>query len=333
MRILPCALVVLALVGCNRDEGIPSEMSAPADLTFVPCGVDRPQPPTIMTLRTPLDLMSPTVTYRNAYEGQSVSLLPAASSQLVVTSVFPSGFAIGDPSALYDPKTDTGGWNHVFVSMTPPPVGLAMGSVISRVDGLVLDTVGFTEIAPCRTPEPTDTATVPKSNVLSSTDAPRLAASSISLLRQTASTVTLTGFVCPIDQTTTTGKSWVQYNTFQLELPTSISGRPTGDCGSFSTFGISLPGKTLGSFDPLQCTPQSVSSTGCLITVTGMLKNSSGQVDDLGSAGGAPTACKTSADCVAAGLGSDPCVEGTCKKGLYDFWTILPRSASDIVVM
>ena len=112
-------------------------------------------------------------------------------------------------------------------------------------------------------------------------------------------------------------------------------------CSTFGSFAVELPGKTFGGFDPLQ-------SMGKTVKVTGMLRNNSGQND---ACKGHPVDCMTPADCTtastdpkvsqwndpndtktcAARLAGAACVEGTCRRGSFNFWTIAPRSPGDIV--
>src|SRR5437016_2835626 len=87
-------------------------------------------------------------------------------------------------------------------------------------------------------------------------------------------------------------------------------------------------------FDPIK-----VMGTGLAFKFTGMLKNSSGQNDACKSVNGPVVTCRTTADCTsdatlamvppncAAALGgsSIACVEGTCRKGVFNFWGIRPR--------
>ena len=87
---------------------------------------------------------------------------------------------------------------------------------------------------------------------------------------------------------------------------------------------MALPSKTLGNFDPLVLTPKKSK-----ITVTGMLRNASGQKDTTSP----PTLCATTKDCADQGLASSTCVEGSCRNGVYNFWSIVPRDPSDILTV
>jgi hypothetical protein len=125
---------------------------------------------------------------------------------------------------------------------------------------------------------------------------------------------------------------WQKYNTFTLD-------DGTGKCDSFDSFAVALPAKVFG-IDPL-----ALAGSKTKITFTGMLQNSSGQNDACkNTATAAPVDCMTDDDCVAAANkpGLDPkcvtalqkasCVEGTCRRGVFNFWNIIPRTPDDIVV-
>ena len=295
--------------------------------------------PTIPEIQTPADLAATTATYCTPFNNAQVDIVSATGNtgQLVVTSVFSSAYVVCDTGApmVTTNGVDSGGFNCLYVyTFGQPPFFVTPGRLMASLTGDISKFVGFSELNfPTQNPiSSMEPVTVPDPYLLGAADQPAGNASMIHLLRMAGSTVKITGQVCPIDQTTTTGKDWVQYNTFQLQQFDS-TGKPTSaGCVVFNTFGIALPQKTLGTLDPIKCMPKSVTGNGCNITVTGMLKNSSGQNDDLGTTGKA-TVCRSPSDCVAAGLAaSDPCVEGTCKNGVYNFWTIVPRTADDIVI-
>jgi hypothetical protein len=131
-------------------------------------------------------------------------------------------------------------------------------------------------------------------------------------MRLVAATVKVSGKLCPIDPN---ADDWRKFNNFGLDLGGNV-------CDAFATFRVALPGKTLGNFDPLTV------KTGTSLTVTGMLRNFSGQNE----ATTPPTPCAKKADCEAAGLGTASCVEGTCKRGVFVFWTVSPRDESDVTI-
>ena len=122
----------------------------------------------------------------------------------------------------------------------------------------------------------------------------------------------VTGKLCPIDQN---ADDWRKFNNFGIDLGGNV-------CDPFATFRVALPAKTLGTFDPL-AVPK-----GATLTAVGMLRNFSGQ-NEVSTPS---TLCVRGEDCVAAGYPSAACVEGTCRRGAYNFWTINPRDQSDIKV-
>ncbi len=75
-----------------------------------------------------------------------------------------------------------------------------------------------------------------------------------------------------------------------------------------------------------------------------MLQNASGQ-NDACKGFGPQVDCKTDGDCTAAAsmftktypmcaaklMGAN-CVEGTCRRGVFNFWTVIPRVFTDLVV-
>jgi hypothetical protein len=75
----------------------------------------------------------------------------------------------------------------------------------------------------------------------------------------------------------------------------------------------------LGTFDPLQV----VNKTA---TITGMLRNNSGQNPYLDANGNA-ISCSATVPCA-----KGSCITGTCFKNPFNFWTIDPRRQEDVVV-
>lgn len=267
--------------------------------------------PTIPDIQKPLDESAPTATYCTPFSGKQVTVVNATGTgQLVVTSVFPNAYIVTDTGALYDRATDQGGYNSLFVfTFGSPPFFIESGRVLGRVGGNISKFVGFTELNfPYQDPASVnDLVQVPPPFELLATDRGK----NIMLLRLSASTVKTTARICPID---VNSDNWKQFNQFALYYSDGI-------CNAFNTFQVGLPSKVLGTFDPLANQTKS-------ITVTGALRNFSGQnpAEPL-------TVCAAKSDCAAAGFSSSTeCVEGLCRKGAFNFWNILPRDPSDIVV-
>ena len=89
-------------------------------------------------------------------------------------------------------------------------------------------------------------------------------------------------------------------------------------CSSISNYTIALPAKKVGDFDPLQ-------RIGDTITVTGVLRNSSGQ-NPVTDADGNKVACDDSTPCPSGNCQDD----GFCYKTAFNFWTVYPTTASDL---
>ena len=106
--------------------------------------------------------------------------------------------------------------------------------------------------------------------------------------------------------------SWNKYNQFVARQRRHLRRRSP-------TSRVELPSKVLGSFDPLQV-------IGKTATITGMLRNNSGQnpyprlerqrhlLLDIGAVRQGDLHC------------------GTCYKNAFNFWTMDPRRQEDIVV-
>lgn len=263
--------------------------------------------PHIPEIQTPLDLNAPTAMYCSPWNGKQVTVVEATGNgKLVVTAAFPQAYVVADTGAMYDPMTGTGGFNHIYVfTFGKPPFFIQPGRVLGRVGGNVSKFVGFTELNfPYQQPaSQTDLVQVPDPYELTVKDRNQ----HIRLLRLGASTVRATARVCPIDESV---DSWKKYNQFVLNFGDGV-------CDPFSAFAVEMPSKMF--FDAL-------GKQGKMVTVTGVLKNSSGQ----NPASTPPTACKTDDDCAAAGLGTATCVEAICRRGPFNFWTILPGDPSDI---
>jgi hypothetical protein len=105
--------------------------------------------------------------------------------------------------------------------------------------------------------------------------------------------------------------SWNIYNQFVLDND--------GSCQSFTNMAVQLPSKQLGGFDPLK----HVNETA---TFTGMLQNHSGQNPVLDAVTGNTVACSDDNPCT-----KGSCQQGICYKGAYNFWTLMPRKAEDVI--
>jgi hypothetical protein len=268
--------------------------------------------PTIPAVQTPLDLNAPNATYCSPFDKKHVIIDRATGmGTLVVTSVFINAFVVTDTGAQYDPMMGTGGFNNLYVfSYGRPPAAIVPGRVMAQVSGNVSKFVGFTELNfPLQTyTDRVDPMLVPPCVLLDVAKDPGLPGK---LMRLTGAAVCAKNVrVCPIDPEM---DDWRKYNQFNVNT--------NGNCDPFSSFAVSLPGKTLGAFDPLKLDPLKAT-----IDVTGMLRNFSGQNE-----ADPHTECTDDTPCQAI-ASSDHCVDGVCKKGAYNFWLITPRDESDITV-
>ncbi|MSP61847.1 MAG: hypothetical protein EXR72_16235 [Myxococcales bacterium] len=267
--------------------------------------------PTIPDVQTPLDLAAPTATYCSPFNKRHVILDHATGDgKLVVTSVFINSYVVADTGANYDPKTGKGGFNHLYIfSFGRPPRYIEPGRELNSVSGNISKFVGFTELNfPLQehietTPNPT---LLPPVIELTKADRQQ----NLRLLRLVGATVKVTATMCPIDPEV---DDWRKYNQIGMNFGDGV-------CSTLSTFAVALPGKTFGDFDPL-------AMQGRKITVVGMLHNSSGQNE----ATNPPTACVKGSDCAAMDLAPN-CVERTCRRGPFNFWSIAPREPSDLTV-
>ena len=294
--------------------------------------------PTIPDVQTPLDFMSSTFTWCSPWNGRHViinraSVDPVSKQRgnLVVTSVFGSAYVVADTGANFDPQKDTGGFNHMYVfTFGRPDSNLSPGQPIASVSGNVSKFIGFTELNFPIQEFDYRAAKVPLPPVYELQKSDR--GQNLRLLRLAASTVKAHGNVCNIVM----DDQWIKFNQFVLDLGDNI-------CDAFSSFAVELPSKTFGGFDPTKLMGQKQQ-----IAVTGMLKNSSGQNEACKGVKDAPAQvdCRTKDDCdkaatddsnglpplcrVALMAKSVQCVEGTCRRGAYNFWTIIPRTPADI---
>jgi hypothetical protein len=274
--------------------------------------------PTIPELQMPLDLTATTATWCTPFNGKHVTVDHATDGgKLVVTSVFPDAFVIADTGANYDDATGNGGFNHLYVfPYNKPPIEIVPGRLLTQSDvahpalsGNVMKFVGFTELDfPLQNAVDTiDPSLMPPVYALGAND--RL--DGLKLLKLSSATVSVTGQLCMIAPNDT---EWTKYNQIVVNM--------NGQCDPTQAFTVTLPGKTLGDFDPTKLR-QGIGAQR--LTATGMLRNNSGQ-----SAQNPTTGCTVDADC--AMFATQSCVSGTCRKGPYNFWSVMPRGASDIVL-
>lgn len=277
--------------------------------------------PLIPEVQTPADPKAPTAAYCSPFNGKQVIVVSASGAgKLVVTSIFAGGYVVADTGALYDPVTKTGGYNHLYVfTFGRPPEFVEPGKVLSRVQGNFSKFVGFSELN-----FPNQEATDPEQKadmppVITLTEADAKQTQKGGLLPNSGATVTTTATICPIDQAEDDWKKYNQFAIYYGEIDPDDWVSKQEACDIFDTFSVALPAKTLGTFNPLENIDRK-------IQVTGMLRNMSGQNE----ATTPPTPCTDDAAC--KGLGAGGCVEGTCKRGPYNFWSIVPRDAADILL-
>jgi hypothetical protein len=267
--------------------------------------------PTIPQIQTPPDPTAANATYCSSFNGKfiDVNASTGPTSQLLIESVF------GNSITAIDTGATTYHSMYVFL-YSQPTVDMVPGRHILSFNGNISKFVGFTElnfpvvnVDDTILPEP---QLLPAPVVLSQTDITNLP----KLAGLTSGVVTISGKVCPVNPPNpnndptiqNTIDQWTKYSTFILG---------TVDCDSFSEYAVVLPSKVVGTFDPTQ-------SIGKPATITGMLKNSSGQnsVDD---ANGNPITCSTQTPCA-----SGTCTNGYCLKAAYNFWSVVIRGPSDV---
>jgi hypothetical protein len=268
--------------------------------------------PLVPEVQTPPDLTAPNATFCSPFTGKFIIIDHASpGGQLVVSSVFGNAFAV----------TDTGAstFNSIYVySFGKPPSDIVEGRLLKSFSGNLSKFVGFTELnfplfdsdldAPLVTPPaPVDIA---PSDI--TTNIPKMLGAAASVIR-------FSGTICdPMPPNPTndpniqsTIDSWLKYNQFVLGNNMT--------CDSFNNMAVELPAKVLGSFDPLQ-------HVGKQATFVGMLRNNSGQNPYL-DGNGNPISCSSTMPCARG-----TCLEGTCYKNAFNFWTLQPRHESDITV-
>ncbi len=267
--------------------------------------------PYIADVQTPADPTATNATFCSEFNNRFITIDHAkAGGQLVVTSVFIDAFAV----------TDTGdtNFNNIYLyAFGKPPTYIVPGKVITSFSGNYSKFVGFTELNFPLFTAADDTvplAPVPDPIQLAWIDI----GNEMKLLGADAGVVEYTGIICapappnpgndPNIQKT--DDSWNKYNQFVVD------GNQT--CDSFTNFAVELPSKQFGTFDP-------IASTNYQLTVRGMLQNHSGQ-NPVVNAMNQMVSCSSTQPCA-----TGSCIQNYCYKGVYNFWTILPRDTSDII--
>ncbi|MGZ6950313.1 MAG: hypothetical protein ACXVJY_19760 [Ilumatobacteraceae bacterium] len=272
--------------------------------------------PFVADIQTPPDVNAMNATFCSPFNGKFIIVDKPAlpNGQLVVSSVFGNAFAVTD--------TSYGSWdkfNSMYVfSFGKPPTYIVAGKVLNSFSGNVSKFLGFTELNfPLfdATDDTVPLAQLPPPAVVTQPDLSNIP----KLIALDAGVVSFTGKQCDpspdnpsmdaniqktIDQ-------WNKFNEFVLDADTS--------CSALTNYAIQLPSKVFGTYDPLQ-------SAGKMVTVVGMLRNNSGQNPVL-DANNQPISCDASTPCT-----KGTCVEGQCVKNPFNFWTINPRTPTDIVV-
>jgi hypothetical protein len=255
--------------------------------------------------QTPPDVMAPNATFCSPFNGKFLIFDHArGSGQLVVTSVFSNAFAVTDTGVA------PGTFNSMYLfAFGKPPPEIVEGRIITSFSGNYSKFVGFTElnfplfsVADSTVP----LATVPPPVVIAPGDITNIP----KMLGASASVVTHTGTICD-PQSAANLAGWQKYNQFVLDN--------NGMCDAFSNIAIELPSKVMGSFDPLKV-------VGATATITGMLRNNSGQNAYL-DANGNEISCSATVPCA-----KGSCITGTCYKNPFNFWTIDPRRQEDVVL-
>jgi|GEM_PF-3565437 len=266
--------------------------------------------PYIADIMKPLDVAAPEAAYCTPFNGKFIIIDQAQpGGKLVISSVFGNAVAVSDSGA-----TD---FNSTYIFTFGRPPGSAVpGRVVNSFSGNVSKFVGFTEFnfPLLDLADEIDVKAIPAPKVLTSTDLTNVP----KLLGLSAAPVSVTGIICdpnppnpaadPMVQSTI--DQWNKYSSFVLSAGSNT-------CDSFNNFAIELPSKRVGNFNPLTMVGQTA-------TISGMLKNNSGANSYLDTSGN-PIACSASSPC-AQGM----CVTGVCKKGAFNFWTVVVRTAADV---
>ncbi len=266
--------------------------------------------PRIAELITPPDPLSPRVAFCNPYTGKFVRVDEAtADGRLVVSAVFTNAFTM----------TDTGAddFNAIYVfTFGRPSRNITVGKPLNWVTGNVAKFNGFSQLSFPRyewSEDAAEPSLLPPPVKLTVLDLPNV----MKMLSYVSRTVEVKGKICepfpdnPSDNPDIQRQrdSWQQFNQFIVDADTT--------CGSISNFTIALPAKKVGDFDPLQ-------RVGDEVTITGVLRNSSGQ-NAATDPDGNLVACSDATPCV-----SGTCQDGFCYRKAFNFWTVYPTAASDI---
>ena len=266
--------------------------------------------PYISDIMKPLDVAAPEAAYCTPFNGKFIIIDQAQSGgKLVISSVFGNAVAISDSGA-----TDFGS-TYIF-TFGRPSASAVPGRVVNSFSGNISKFVGFTEFnfPLLDLADEIDVKAVPAPKVLTSTDLANVP----KLLGLSAAPVQVTGIICDPNPPNPSGDptvqstldQWNKYSTFVLSAGSNT-------CDSFNNFAVELPSKQVGTFNPLTMVGQTA-------TISGMLKNNSGANPYLGT-DGMPIACSASAPCA-----QGSCVTGICKKGPFNFWTVVVRTAADV---
>jgi hypothetical protein len=262
--------------------------------------------PLISDIQTPPDLTATNATFCSPFNGKFIIVDRASGSgQLVVSSVFIDAFAVTD--------TGANAFNSMYVySFGKPPSYIVPGKVLTNFSGNVSKFVGFTELNFPLFQAADNTvplATVPAPVVL---DWKLLMGRmDTTLLQYDASVVSVTGKICDPNAPSAITQ-WLKYSSFTVDND--------GTCSSLTNWGVQLPAKTLGNFDPTMV-------VGHNATFVGMLRNNSGQNPILDVNGMTVPCNDTTLIC-----DQGTCTDGICKKGVFNFWTVNPRDGSDVTV-
>jgi hypothetical protein len=272
--------------------------------------------PTIPQVQTPPDPAAANATFCSPFEKKFITMDHATGSgELIVDSIFNGAVTVID--------TGTTQYNAMYVyTFGAPANDVVKGAKVTAISGNVSKFVGFTElnfpIIDVDDTTPPDTTKLPAIVVLKQTDIANL-----QLLNSLGGrSVQLSGQVCPVNlpnpnnnvDIADTNTQWTKYNTFILA---------TVSCDSETEFSVALPSQVVAvpnkpNFDVTQL-------SGKPVTVTGMLKNSSGQNPVL-DATGSQIQCDDQTTCA-----TGTCVSGICKKNAFNFWTVVIRDASDLI--
>jgi len=261
--------------------------------------------PYVADVQTPPDINATNASFCTPFNGKFIIIDKPAmpNGQLVVSSVFGNAFTVTDTSyGSYDK------FNSMYLfAFGKPPSYIKAGKVLNSFSGNVSKFVGFTELNfPLfdATDETVPLATLPPPAVITQPDIQNLP----KLIALDAGVVTYTGKQCDISGDLS---QWQKFNQVVID--------GDGSCSALTNFAAELPSKIFGTYDPTM-------SANKMITMTGMLRNNSGQNPVL-DVNNQPISCDANNPC-----SKGSCVEGQCMKGAFNFWTIDPRTPDDVVV-